>query len=102
MIRRPPRSTLFPYTTLFRSMRDALVTLVEAGWDIASENLAMLFFPDGSREMVEGIGRVQREAATPEMAAALFRALLQESESTRLKPRHAHFSYCGLFFKKKQ
>src|SRR5258708_14834174 len=25
MIRRPPRSTLFPYTTLFRSCRDALV-----------------------------------------------------------------------------
>src|SRR3712207_9379326 len=26
MIRRPPRSTLFPYTTLFRSCRDGLVT----------------------------------------------------------------------------
>src|SRR4051794_41642238 len=25
MIRRPPRSTLFPYTTLFRSIRDALI-----------------------------------------------------------------------------
>jgi pimeloyl-ACP methyl ester carboxylesterase/DNA-binding CsgD family transcriptional regulator len=58
-------------------MCDALVTLVEAGWEVASETLAMLFFPDGSREMVEWIGRVQREAATPEMAAALFRACLQ-------------------------
>src|SRR2546426_8341245 len=28
MIRRPPRSTLFPYTTLFRSLRDALVDQV--------------------------------------------------------------------------
>src|SRR3712207_9471517 len=29
MIRRPPRSTLFPYTTLFRSVTAALVSLVE-------------------------------------------------------------------------
>src|SRR2546425_5183437 len=30
MIRRPPRSTLFPYTTLFRSRRDGVERLVEA------------------------------------------------------------------------
>src|SRR5215813_15147523 len=29
MIRRPPRSTLFPYTTLFRSKRDRLVDIVD-------------------------------------------------------------------------
>src|SRR2546430_6218424 len=29
MIRRPPRSTLFPYTTLFRSARDAAIALLE-------------------------------------------------------------------------
>src|SRR3984893_15337754 len=33
MIRRPPRSTLFPYTTLFRSRRDwSVLGLVAAGW----------------------------------------------------------------------
>jgi len=31
MIRRPPRSTLFPYTTLFRSMEDRLVALGDDG-----------------------------------------------------------------------
>src|SRR5437588_9562337 len=31
MIRRPPRSTLFPYTTLFRSRRTAVVGSVEVG-----------------------------------------------------------------------
>src|SRR5256885_5022017 len=30
MIRRPPRSTLFPYTTLFRSRADRLLSLVDA------------------------------------------------------------------------
>src|SRR2546425_1682987 len=33
MIRRPPRSTLFPYTTLFRSIRGAAVRAEELGYD---------------------------------------------------------------------
>src|SRR2546422_1479379 len=33
MIRRPPRSTLFPYTTLFRSLRfERLIERVDGGW----------------------------------------------------------------------
>src|SRR5258707_2544939 len=36
MIRRPPRSTLFPYTTLFRSLR---VGYIVAGWDLLSRIL---------------------------------------------------------------
>src|SRR3712207_9345731 len=36
MIRRPPRSTLFPYTTLFRSVRDRLTTVV-AEWGLPDE-----------------------------------------------------------------
>src|SRR2546430_10173762 len=32
MIRRPPRSTLFPYTTLFRSLASAAPHLAEAAW----------------------------------------------------------------------
>src|SRR2546422_8720743 len=32
MIRRPPRSTLFPYTTLFRSARDLMGKIAEAAW----------------------------------------------------------------------
>src|SRR3712207_9052931 len=36
MIRRPPRSTLFPYTTLFRSMRAQVrIALDELAWDPA-------------------------------------------------------------------
>src|SRR3712207_7989102 len=34
MIRRPPRSTLFPYTTLFRSERDDVVALGERGAEL--------------------------------------------------------------------
>src|SRR3712207_7414912 len=35
MIRRPPRSTLFPYTTLFRSFRRALRLLTEGGFELS-------------------------------------------------------------------
>src|SRR5260221_10451685 len=37
MIRRPPRSTLFPYTTLFRSLR-ALLTKIAAGCDLETSS----------------------------------------------------------------
>src|SRR5438093_5103702 len=37
MIHQPPSSTLFPYTTLFRSMADALALAIENNLDIAVE-----------------------------------------------------------------
>src|SRR3712207_7435832 len=41
MIRRPPRSTLFPYTTLFRSVRPLVLGRLERGWVVASETAAL-------------------------------------------------------------
>src|SRR3712207_7647987 len=38
MIRRPPRSTLFPYTTLFRSFPEAAATLDPAGEGVGGDN----------------------------------------------------------------
>src|SRR5438270_4178699 len=38
MIRRPPRSTLFPYTTLFRSIAGQLATLVTVGLDVGDHH----------------------------------------------------------------
>src|SRR3989454_12042481 len=35
MIRRPPRSTLFPYTTLFRSERILILTFIVGGYETA-------------------------------------------------------------------
>src|SRR2546427_2265897 len=35
MIRRPPRSTLFPYTTLFRSVQDASLTGISSFWQFS-------------------------------------------------------------------
>src|SRR5690349_24017077 len=47
MIRRPPRSTLFPYTTLFRSLSDGACTRVSIGMELLTEpSLVVLGEPD--------------------------------------------------------
>src|SRR3712207_7432313 len=93
MIRRPPRSTLFPYTTLFRSDRGegpALVVLadggaqVEVGDDVAVEDDRRLADEVGG-ELV-GAGRAQR----------------LDRKSTRLNSSHANISYAVFCLKKKK
>src|SRR2546425_13277578 len=54
MIRRPPRSTLFPYTTLFRSLVGALMADLRATW--------------GVRDAPEYVRVVRWEAAIPQYA----------------------------------
>ena len=57
MIRRPPRSTLFPYTTLFRS---TYKVLREDGLDHAKHFVVGLFL--GDKKMGEGTGSSKQEA----------------------------------------
>src|SRR3712207_7942081 len=85
MIRRPPRSTLFPYTTLFRSLAHVLVATVARGGDDAD--------PRGPGEVV---GRLERLAdAVHEVAEH------QDRKSTRLNSSHANISYAVFCLKKK-
>src|SRR3712207_9010553 len=77
MIRRPPRSTLFPYTTLFRSLRQTL----------------------GIEAPALDIGGVAAEAA--ELGHAL-QLLLKDRKSTRLNSSHANISYAVFCLKKKK
>src|SRR5205809_4898055 len=46
MLRRPPRSTLFPYTTLFRSIPFGITLLAPAGHDAALASLGRAFHAD--------------------------------------------------------
>src|SRR3712207_7933343 len=93
MIRRPPRSTLFPYTTLFRSL---------AMW-LALERTrfgAILRAGSESAEMVSLLGV---DVGRVFMAAfALGGALAGDRKSTRLKSSHANISYAGFCLKKKK
>src|SRR3712207_7608460 len=97
MIRRPPRSTLFPYTTLFRSRRKALlgdqVLIAGVALDVGLDERAPGHHlaapgPDG----VEGAGG--------ECAAEAL-ALVGDRKSTRLNSSHANISYAVFCLKKK-
>src|SRR2546428_4773765 len=89
MIRRPPRSTLFPYTTLFRSSPNAGFTMatMAGALDIRFEKLDHYVLGDGSSEITE----------------AHFRILYQELDrkSTRLNSSHDQISYAVFCLKKK-
>src|SRR3989441_10968441 len=67
MIRRPPRSTLFPYTTLFRSTFDeADIRLTEAFADqaaLALENARLFALETARRAHIETLAAVERELA---------------------------------------
>src|SRR3712207_7077448 len=96
MIRRPPRSTLFPYTTLFRSpgLQQALVEGVE--------NLLVVHAPGPLGHVLVGVvaDRVALEAVGLQL---LDRALhlIQDRKSTRLNSSHANISYAVFCLKKK-
>src|SRR3546814_13391363 len=66
MIRRPPRSTrtdtLFPYTTLFRSLKDPTKTkqLRKALDDMAEEGVTQVFYPEiGANWVIGVVGQLQ-------------------------------------------
>src|SRR3712207_9017936 len=78
MIRRPPRSTLFPYTTLFRSDRIAFI-----GAELARQLL-------GVKRPAFRIG-IEREQGPDQ----------RDRKSTRLNSSHANISYAVFCLKKK-
>src|SRR3712207_8777150 len=95
MIRRPPRSTLFPYTTLFRSLLFALTLLLAQHLVVGVESGLALGLP--------GLGG---HAHPFELAlqglASLGGRLLQDRKSTRLNSSHANISYAVFCLKKKK
>src|SRR5258707_4515544 len=99
MIRRPPRSTLFPYTTLFRShVLDRVLRQIDL--DVLVLRLELL---DRLEQRVV-LGFV--EALDPPDGQLLLRGGRQRGEqdrkSTRLNSSHANISYAVFCLKKKK
>src|SRR5258707_10505754 len=84
MIRRPPRSTLFPYTTLFRSLHQVSLVATAAG---------RLRRISAIRPANHDRGRL---ASAPE------NRITRDRKSTRLNSSHADISYAVFCFKKKK
>src|SRR3712207_8135134 len=93
MIRRPPRSTLFPYTTLFRSVREHVALVVAGLGGEADDQLARLAL---GNQLGQHVG-----VAHQRNAAGLAAAALLDRKSTRLNSSHANISYAVFCLKKK-
>src|SRR3989442_10314825 len=94
MIRRPPRSTLFPYTTLFRSPGNTMSHyLVE----LYSPNPAWLALPAAQRQQF-----LDAVASAMGGLAAMGVQVLADRKSTRLNSSHVRISYAVFCLKKKK
>src|SRR2546430_3894938 len=90
MIRRPPRSTLFPYTTLFRSDLDAVAPRIEEIEERALDHPG----PGGLRPCLDRRAVIDDEADMAPLDAA-------DRKSTRLNSSHSQISYAVFCLKKK-
>src|SRR5258708_30303096 len=87
MIRRPPRSTLFPYTTLFRSLPAARGRPPESGPSPGSTSAACPELPRSTHSRAPATERRRRKEA--------------DRKSTRLNSSHQIISYAVFCLKKK-
>src|SRR5690606_42113926 len=91
MLRRPPRSTLFPYTTLFRSAFTCRVTFTFWGRSIFRAVTAEILSLPRARQTV-----------APPVPAAAPAAREKDRKSTRLNSSHVKISYAVFCLKKKK
>src|SRR2546428_8661928 len=87
MIRRPPRSTLFPYTTLFRSSEHHALGLARRARGVQNRRHVVWF--GGAPEAFVNVG----------LLATKFAALV-DRKSTRLNSSHDQISYAVFCLKK--
>src|SRR3712207_7950693 len=102
MIRRPPRSTLFPYTTLFRSY-DGISVVVNSqnDWvsDVTSEELKTMWEPQAEGQ-VTNWSQVNPEWPDRELSLYGPGTESGDRKSTRLNSSHANISYAVFCLKK--
>src|SRR3712207_7127671 len=97
MIRRPPRSTLFPYTTLFRSAVPFLLAAVAVG---SSRNVIRGI--NQRLPLVTGVSGGVMVAMGAIMTLGIYQQFFADRKSTRLNSSHANISYAVFCLKKKQ
>src|SRR3712207_7926087 len=99
MIRRPPRSTLFPYTTLFRSLVAATITAAGVGSaHLVGHSLGAAvatLVADRAAFEVRSLLLISPAGLGPDINGA-------DRKSTRLNSSHANISYAVFCLKKKK
>src|SRR3712207_8724254 len=96
MIRRPPRSTLFPYTTLFRSWLSA--NILKNAMGVGIPGTGMIGLP-----IAVALGAlIGKSEYRLEVIKDLTPEALEDRKSTRLNSSHANISYAVFCLKKKK
>src|SRR3712207_8702365 len=95
MIRRPPRSTLFPYTTLFRSVAGQQAEAGEGERALAAAGFSC---------QPQRVSRPEREVHAVDRRGLYAADLVEDADrkSTRLNSSHANISYAVFCLKKKK
>src|SRR3712207_7617266 len=94
MIRRPPRSTLFPYTTLFRSM----VRIMDPDGTVQPEPFATLRISRRTEQGALGLALDPNFAVNRHVY--VYYSQREDRKSTRLNSSHANISYAVFCLKK--
>src|SRR3712207_8840196 len=100
-MRRPPRSTRFPYTPLFRSMHVDVAAEVVDGDELGEPAVR------GGLELAASLAQLGRDPRHPQPLVDLLlgraaRRLAGDRKSTRLNSSHANISYAVFCLKKKE
>src|SRR3712207_6908610 len=98
MIRRPPRSTLFPYTTLFRSLAELGEVRAEV---LAAEDAVVQKAPVDVRHRRARAVHVHDELLERRRVERQLHTVDLDRKSTRLNSSHANISYAVFCLKKK-
>src|SRR3712207_8233215 len=96
MIRRPPRSTLFPYTTLFRSAQRAAQKAGTPQLIAYDTSIAKTF-----KNALQVLPRGTRVLCNSFDTETILNAIKGDRKSTRLNSSHANISYAVFCLKKK-
>src|SRR3712207_7782235 len=94
MIRRPPRSTLFPYTTLFRSDRTVVIHIPVDRYEGVPSYESFWDVPVAEVSGMESVAAAREEYVQNKQAE-------RDRKSTRLNSSHANISYAVFCLKKK-
>src|SRR3712207_8933981 len=92
MIRRPPRSTLFPYTTLFRSVQEAMMTV----------RTITVTLPEMLALQLEAAARSSAQTMDAVVVQALERTVPPRSEEHTSELQSRQYIVCRLLLEKKK
>src|SRR2546421_7900527 len=93
MIRRPPRSTLFPYTTLFRSAKHLRNRSEETDWLLESWSFTLEALEQNPNTLLGGVDRSEEHTSELQSRSDLVCRLLLEKKKKTSRPHKTRIGH---------